>query len=135
MNSRPERLGDQLRSELCSLLQRSVRDPSLRSVMITYVRMSKDLQNARVYYRTTFNKDIDERAVKRGLQRATPFLRGQIAKRVRLRRTPELNFVYDESPEREERIAQVLEQLELGASTNSTRTDEDATNADDVTKS
>ena len=103
--------------------------------MVTYVRMSKDLQNARVYYTTTFSNDIDERAVKRGLRRATPFLRGQIAKRVRLRRTPELNFVYDDSTEREERIALVLEQLELGAPANSTRTDEDATNADDLTKS
>ena len=102
--------------------------------MVTYVRMSRDLQNARVYYTTSFNKDIDERAVKRGLRRAIPFLRAQIAKRVRLRRTPELNFVYDDSTEREERIAQVLEQLELDASANSTQPDNDATNADDLTK-
>ena len=134
MNSRPERLGDELRSELCSRLQRSVRDPSLSSVMVTHVRMSRDLQNARVYYTTTFSNNIDERAVKRGLRRAAPFLRGQIAKRIRLRRTPELNFVYDDSAEREERIAQVLEQLQLDASANSTRPDEDATNADDPTK-
>ena len=134
MNSRPERLGDQLRSELCSLLQRSVRDPSLRSVMVTYVRMSKDLQNARVYYTTTFGKEVDEQAVKRGLRRATPFLRGQISKRVRLRRTPELNFVYDDSVKREERIAQVLEGLGLNASASSERPDEDATHLDEPTR-
>jgi len=115
MNSRPDRLGDQIRSELCDLLLRSVRDPSLKLITITYVRMSRDLQNARIYYTTTLDGK-SEKGVKRGLRRAAPFLRSQLARRIRLRRVPELSFVYDDSADRELRIAQVLEELGLDAS-------------------
>jgi len=108
--SRPERLGDQVRAELAVLLQRSVRDPAVRLVTVTHVRMSKDLQHARVFY-TTLTEPDDRRATARGLRRAGPFLRRQLAQRIRVRHVPELTFVYDDSLEREQRIAEVLEAI------------------------
>jgi ribosome-binding factor A len=111
MQSRPERLGDQVRTELCTLLQRSVRDPAVRLLTVTHVRMANDLQHARVYYTTHDDTETARRETARGLRRATPFLRSQLGRRIRVRRVPELTFVYDESIEREERIAQVLEEL------------------------
>ena len=131
MNSRPDRLGDQVRSELCDLLLRSVRDPSLKLITVTYVRMSRDLQNARIYYTTSLDGQ-NERGVKRGLRRATPFLRSQLARRIRLRRVPELSFVYDDSADRELRIAQVLEELGLDSSPAQQST-EKAPNSNDTT--
>ena len=110
MHSRPDRLGDQVRAELCLLLQRSVRDPLVRVVTITHVRMTSDLRHARVYYTTLGNLDT-RRKTAVGLSRATPFLRGRLARRIRVRHVPELTFVYDDSIEREHRIAQVLEEL------------------------
>ena len=114
MHSRPERLGDQVRAELGTLLQRSIRDPAVRLVTLTHVRMSRDLQHARVYY-TTLGDTATRRETARGLRRAAPFLRGQLGRRIRVRRVPELTFVYDESIERESRIAQVLEELRVNA--------------------
>ena len=114
MHSRPERLGDQVRAELCALLQRSIRDPAVRLVTVTHVRMSRDLQHARVYY-TTLGDTATRRETARGLRRAAPFLRSQLGRRIRVRRVPELTFVYDESIERESRIAQVLEELRVDA--------------------
>jgi len=114
MHSRPERLGDQVRAELSALLQRSIRDPAVRLVTLTHVRMSRDLQHARVYY-TTLGDAATRRETARGLRRAAPFLRGQLGRRIRVRRVPELTFVYDESIERESRIAQVLEELRVDA--------------------
>ena len=114
MRSRPERLGDQVRAELCALLQRSVRDPAVQLVTLTQVRMTRDLQHARVYY-TTLNDTAGRRDTARGLRRATPFLRGQLGRRMRIRRVPELTFVYDESIEREHRIAQILDELRVDA--------------------
>ena len=114
MHSRPERLGDQVRGELCALLQRSVRDPAVRLVTVTHVRMTRDLQHARVYY-TTLSDASTRRETERGLRRATPFLRSQLGRRIRVRRVPELTFVYDESIEREHRIAHVLEELRAAA--------------------
>ena len=114
MHSRPERLGDQVRAELCSLRLRSVRDPAVRLVTLTHVRMSRDLQHARVYY-TTLGDTATRRETARGLRRAAPFLRSQLGRRIRVRHVPELTFVYDESIEREQRIAEVLEELRADA--------------------
>ena len=61
-----------MRAELCALLQRSVRDPAVRLVTLTHVRMSRDLQHARVYY-TTLGDTPTRRETARGLRRAAPF--------------------------------------------------------------
>jgi ribosome-binding factor A len=114
MHARHERLGDQVRAELSALLQRSIRDPAVRLVTVTHVRMSRDLQHARVFY-TTLGDAATRRETARGLGRAAPFLRSQLGRRIRARRVPELTFVYDESIERESRIAQVLEELRIEA--------------------
>ena len=114
MNSRPARVGDQVREELGALLQRAVRDPTVQLVTVTHVRMSRDLQHARVYY-TSLGDTTTRKDTARGLRRAAPFLRAQLGRRLRMRRVPELTFAYDESIERESRIAQVLEELRLDA--------------------
>jgi ribosome-binding factor A len=111
MPGRPERIGDQIRAELSTLLLRSVRDPALRLITLTHVQVSRDLRHARVYY--TAPVDASAIETKRGLRRAAPFLRSQLGRRVRLRHIPELTFVYDDSFEREQRIAQVLEEIHL----------------------
>ncbi|MDG2041180.1 MAG: 30S ribosome-binding factor RbfA [Ilumatobacter sp.] len=124
MPGRPERVGDQIRAELSTLLLRSVRDPALRLITLTHVQVSRDLRHARVYY----TAPIDASAVdtKRGLRRAAPFLRSQLGRRVRLRHIPELTFVHDDSFEREQRIAQVLEEIHM-----STPVDQDEQDNDD----
>ena len=112
MHSRPERLGDQVRAELCTLLHRSVRDPAVGHVTVTHVRMTGDLQHARVYY-TTLGDAAARRDTARGLRRAAPFLRGQLARRIRVRHVPELTFVYDDTVEREHRVARILDELHI----------------------
>ncbi len=112
MHSRPERFGDQVRAELCTLLLRSVRDPTVQLVTVTHVRMTRDLRHARVYYTTPGDASTRLKTV-RGLRRATPFLRGQLGRRIRVRHVPELTFVYDDSIDREHRIARILEELHV----------------------
>jgi len=109
--SRPERVGDLIRAELSALVARELRDPRVRFVTITYVRMSRDLQLARVHY-TALDEQAGRGEILRTLRGAAPFLRRELARRLRLRRVPELTFVYDESIAREGRIAQVLEDLD-----------------------
>jgi len=89
-------------------LSRHVKDPGIGFVTVTWVKVSPDLQVARVYY-TSLGDDRARRNTARALQRALPFLRRQVAVRLRLRRAPELAFTYDESVERGERIEQLLE--------------------------
>ena len=108
--SRPDRVADQIRSELATLLRREVHDPGIGFVTLTRVQVTPDLQLARVYY-TTLGDDTARRNSERALGRATPFLRRQIGSRLRLKRTPEITFVYDDSIAGQDRIEQILNDL------------------------
>jgi ribosome-binding factor A len=111
MNQRPSRVGDQIQAELASLLTRQVHDPGIGFLTITSVKVSPDLQQARVYY-TTIGDDKARRESARALDRATPFLRRQVGQRLRLKRVPELTFFYDESIEKGDRVERILQELQ-----------------------
>ena len=109
-STRPSRVGDQLRAEIADLLARQVHDPGIGFVTVTHVHVSPDLQVARVYY-TTLADEKGRRETARALDRATPFLRRQIGSRLRLKRVPHLEFFFDESIARGDRIEQILQDL------------------------
>ena len=109
--SRPERVGDQIRVEITAMLSRQVHDPGIGFLTITRVEVSADLQHANVYY-TALGDEKARRESARALQRAAPFLRRQVAGRLRLRRAPELQFFYDQSIERHDRIEQILREIQ-----------------------
>jgi ribosome-binding factor A len=108
--SRPDRVADQIRSELATLLAREVHDPGIGFVTLTRVQVSADLQLARVLY-TALGDDKARATSGRALERAAPFLRRQLGSRLRLKRTPELRFVYDDSIAGQDRIEQILNEL------------------------
>jgi ribosome-binding factor A len=110
--SRPNRVADQLRGELASLLAREVHDPGIGFVTLTRVQVSPDLQLARVFY-TALGDEKARTATRRALERAAPFLRRQIGARLRLKRTPELTFLYDDSIAGQDRIEQILNELNV----------------------
>ena len=109
--SRPRRRrnppGDQ--RSCCS---REVHDPGIGFVTLTRVKVSPDLQLARVYYTLIGDDESASARPRRALERATPFLRRQIGSRIRLRRVPELRFQFDESVENQDRIERILLDLE-----------------------
>jgi ribosome-binding factor A len=107
---RAERLGDQIRTETSDILAREVHDPGVGFVTVTRVSLTADLQIARVYY-TTMAAGPARRDTSRALQRATPFVRRQLAGRLGLRRMPELEFRFDESIEHHARIEQLLHEI------------------------
>jgi ribosome-binding factor A len=105
--TRPARVGEELRQTLAELLMREVHDPGIGFVTITQVKVSSDLQTARVSY-TSLGDDKARRETARALGRATPFLRRAVGQRLRLRRVPELLFHFDESVENQARIERIL---------------------------
>jgi ribosome-binding factor A len=109
-NTRPDRVGDQIRSELALLIAREVHDPGVGFLTLTRVKVTPDLQLARVFY-TSLGDEKAQRETARALGRATPFLRRQLGQRIRLRRVPELEFLYDESIAQNDRIEQILQDL------------------------
>jgi ribosome-binding factor A len=111
--SRPDRVADQIRGELASILARDVHDPGIGFVTITRVAVSADLQHARISY-TALGDEKGRRNTARALDRAAPFLRRQIGSRLRLKRVPDLEFVYDESIAGQDRIEQLLNEIRAG---------------------
>jgi len=112
--NRPDKVGEQIRIELTQLLARDVHDPGIGFITLTKVTVSPDLQIARVYY-TLLGDEKAQRETDKALRRALPFLRRQIAQRVRLRRVPELDFVFDKSVAQQDRIEQILQELKAEA--------------------
>jgi ribosome-binding factor A len=133
--SRPDRVADQIRSELGQLLAREVHDPGIGFVTITRVQVSPDIQQARVFYTAlgpqgpaspasltgpagpegsgnpASLQDQARRNTERALSRALPFLRRQLGSRLRLKRVPELKFMYDESIAGQDRIERLLNEI------------------------
>src|SRR5262245_28359753 len=108
--SRPDRVADQIRAELASMLARDVHDPGIGFVTLTRVQMSPDLQLARVMY-TALGDPRSLESTADALQRAAPYLRRQLGSRLRLKRAPELRFLYDESVAGQDRIEQIINEL------------------------
>ena len=113
-SNRPERIAEAIRDELSRLIARDVRDPAVGFITLTSVKVAPDLQLARVYY-TSMGDEKALRETAKALGRAMPFLRRQIAQRLRLRRVPELQFFYDESVAQHDRIEQILQDLKAEA--------------------
>ena len=105
-----ERVAERVRIELSTLLIRAVRDPAVSAVTITHVAMNADLQLARIYY--TVLDESNRREAARGLRRAKTYLRRAIGQRLQLRQVPELRFVFDETLDRQDRLAKIFTEIE-----------------------
>jgi ribosome-binding factor A len=108
--TRPERVADQIRTEISAILAREVRDPGIGFLTVTHVKVTPDLQLARVSYTVLGDQAARGRAAQ-GLERVKPFVRRQLGGRLRLRHVPQLQFFYDESVERENRIERLFREI------------------------
>ncbi len=104
---RQERVNHELQKEISSLIEFDSSDPRLAGVTVSGVEISPDLKMARVFVVAT-NNDERNKEIRRGLQSATPFFRRELARRVKLRLVPDLDFVFDRSFEQGDRIERLL---------------------------
>ncbi|HEX9886286.1 MAG TPA: 30S ribosome-binding factor RbfA [Longimicrobiales bacterium] len=109
-NRRQARLNEQLKREISDLLQTSLRDPRVGPVTVTGVRVSPDLDFARVFVRPRCTGEERAEALD-ALQAAAPFVRRSLGRELHLRRIPELRFLLDETLETAQRIEQILDDV------------------------
>jgi len=107
---RLRRVAEQLQQEIGSLLIDGVKDPRIGFVTVTEVRVSPDLGYAKVYY-TALGDERTLRRVRSGLKSSAAWLRAEISRRLRMKRIPQLDFVYDDSLQRATRIERILDGL------------------------
>jgi ribosome-binding factor A len=107
---RVERVNEQLRQEIALLIRAEVRDPRIGMVTVTEVKASPELDHARVYV-TVLGDEQEQTESVAALQRAAPFLRGQLGRRLHMRRIPELHFQLDTVLEQATRIELLLREV------------------------
>ena len=107
---RLERVGQLVQAELARLLLSGVRDARLREVAISAVRMSADLRHARVYFRT-LGDPAQQDGLQAALEKAAPFLRGEVGRALGMRTVPDFIFAYDETPDAARRIERLLQDV------------------------
>ena len=111
MTRRIKRVNHLIRQEISELLQRQVKDPRLDSfVTITEVSTSLDLRSARVFV-SCFGSEEKKQEILRVLTAASGFFRGELAKRLRLRHTPELDFQWDNSIRQGAHILELIDRV------------------------
>ena len=108
---RQGRINDEIQKEIAQIL-RDVKDPRVSGacISITGAEVTPDLKYAKVYYSALMG---DKKEVKKGLASSAGFIRGQVAKRMNLRITPELTFIEDGSIEYGAKISKILEGITI----------------------
>jgi ribosome-binding factor A len=110
VNRRQQRINQLLRDEIDKLLRLETDDPVLSSMIsITGVEVTQDLQKAKIY--VSFLDDESEKEIMQRLRKAARYFRREIAERINLRHTPELEFVYDPSIARGARVLALLREV------------------------
>ena len=107
---RKERLNEIVKELLSELILNEVKDPRVGFVTITGVDVSKDLDSAKVYF-TVMGGPEDRVESERGLRSARAFLRKTIGRELKLRHSPELRFVYDDTLDRSMGIEEAIKKV------------------------
>jgi len=115
MTLRNERVRKTLMKEIADILQREIRDSRISGVVsIMDVEISHDNSYAKVYY-SIFGGDAEakEKTID-AINHNTSKIRYEVGKRIRLRLTPELRFIYDDSMERASKVNDILGKISRG---------------------
>jgi len=109
---RPERLAESLKEEIAEVVGFELEDPRVEMVTVTDVEVADDLRDAKVYVFIRGTKDEIDKALKT-LQRASTFIRQQVAMNLDMRHAPHVHFVRDTAEENAARVGEILTKLEI----------------------
>jgi ribosome-binding factor A len=105
---RSRRIAEQIQRELSDIIRLELKDPRVGMITITDVEVSQDHAYAKVFFTVLGDAAKVEETVS-ALQHAAGFLRSQLARRIKLRVVPQLQFKYDSSVERGARLSQLID--------------------------
>ena len=110
------RVDEAIRQVIGEVVAKEMKDPRVGFVTVTDVRTSPDLSQARVYVsvlgeRGRASAPEQREASLQGLRSAHGFLQGRVASQLRLKRTPTLEFSYDDTTDRAMRVEEILDEI------------------------
>jgi ribosome-binding factor A len=104
---RMRRVDEAVREVLSDAVAKDLKDPRVGFVTVTDVRTSPDLRHARVYV-SVLGTPEEREASLAGLRSAHGYLQGRVGTELRLKHTPQLDFHYDDTAERAQRLERLL---------------------------
>lgn len=107
---RPERMAETLREEISEIVGYELEDPRLDSVTVTDVRVSPDLRDANVFVLVEGDEDAKMSALT-ALDKASNFVRRQVALNLDLHHAPNLHFARDTVEENAARVENILDRI------------------------
>jgi ribosome-binding factor A len=107
---RMRRVDEAMREVLSGAITSEIKDPRVGFVTVTAVQTSPDLRHARVFV-SVLGDDPHRRRSMDGLESAHGFLQRRVASELRLKHTPTLHFLYDDSVDRGLRISEIIEEV------------------------
>ena len=107
---RQEKLGEQIAEDISDLIRTRVKDPRIGFVSVTRVEVSGDLRHAKVYV-SVMGSSEERKETMQGLNKATGFLRHELASRLTLRYMPEIAFKLDNSIEEGSRVLELINKV------------------------
>ena len=114
MSLRNERVRKTLMKEIADIIQRQLKDSRIHGVVsITDIEMSHDNSYAKVYY-SVLAAEADKALTIQAITDNTPKIRYEVGKRIRLRVTPELRFIPDQSLERGAHVTDLINKISRG---------------------
>ncbi len=109
--ARLQKINKEVRSAIMSILEKEVSDPRFQLLTVTAVDISRDIRHGKVFF-TMHGKSSEEISeVSEALNRAAGFIQSRLSDLVRLRFTPKLTFIYDDSTDRVERLEDLFKRL------------------------
>ncbi|MBN1823632.1 MAG: 30S ribosome-binding factor RbfA [Endomicrobiales bacterium] len=106
---RSTRVGEQIQQEISKIVQ-EIKDPEFGFVTITGIKLTDDLLSARIFYSVLGSPEEVKRSCQI-LEEQLKHIRHELAVRLNLRRTPDLTLEYDHTPEKANRVFEILENL------------------------
>lgn len=114
MTLRNERIRKALMREISDIIFREIKDPQIKGlVSIVDVDVSSDNSAARVFY-SVFGSEEEKKKTSAALERHVGQIRHEVGKRIRLRKTPTLLFILDDSLEKGARMTELINKIERG---------------------
>jgi len=110
MGTRPERVQEAIRQEISTIIQRELRDPRIGFLTITKVELTKDLRYAKIYFSVLGEKKDNALALK-GLNSAKGYIKGVLFDNIKLRFSPEIVFIIDDTYERTKDVFDLLNKI------------------------
>ena len=103
------RIASEIEKEVSNILANEANDSLLKTITITGCEVTNDLSFAKVYF--TSMSDLTKEQLEKELDEASSYIRGELSKRIEVRHTPKLRFIFDKSIEYGNKIEKIIESI------------------------